>query len=77
MTKKTCAACDYPLDPKSTIEVKIGDTTIVAAHSRAPVGAGNPYVEVFSDVFTASATELLLSILKSNPNGGDTTRHDR
>jgi RNase P subunit RPR2 len=24
MTKKTCAACDYPLDPKSTIKVKIG-----------------------------------------------------
>jgi hypothetical protein len=24
MTKKTCACCDYPLDPKSTIKVKIG-----------------------------------------------------
>ena len=24
MTKKTCACCDYPLDPKSTITVKIG-----------------------------------------------------
>ncbi|HET9862299.1 MAG TPA: hypothetical protein VFP37_02580 [Steroidobacteraceae bacterium] len=28
MTKKTCAACDYPLDPKSTIEVKIGGKTV-------------------------------------------------
>jgi len=24
MAKKTCAVCDYPLDPKSTITVKIG-----------------------------------------------------
>jgi RNase P subunit RPR2 len=24
MTKKTCACCDYPLDPQSTIKVKIG-----------------------------------------------------
>ena len=28
MTKKTCAACDYPLDPKATIEVKIGGKTV-------------------------------------------------
>ena len=28
MTKNTCAACDYPLDPKSTIEVKIGGKTV-------------------------------------------------
>ena len=26
--KKTCAACDYPLDPKSTIKVKIGGKTV-------------------------------------------------
>ena len=24
MTRKTCACCDYPLDPQSTIKVKIG-----------------------------------------------------
>ena len=24
MAKKTCAACDYPLDPAATIKVKIG-----------------------------------------------------
>ena len=27
MTKKTCACCDYPLEPKSTIKVKIGGKT--------------------------------------------------
>ena len=24
MTKKSCACCDYPLEPQSTIKVKIG-----------------------------------------------------
>jgi RNase P subunit RPR2 len=28
MAKKTCAACDYPLEPNSTIEVKIGGKTV-------------------------------------------------
>jgi RNase P subunit RPR2 len=28
MAKKTCAACDYPLDPASTIKVKIGGKTV-------------------------------------------------
>ena len=28
MTKKTCAACDCPLEPNSTIKVKIGDKTV-------------------------------------------------
>jgi RNase P subunit RPR2 len=28
MTKKTCAACDYPLEPASTIEVKVGGKTV-------------------------------------------------
>ena len=28
MTKKTCAACDYPLEPQSTIEVKVGGKTV-------------------------------------------------
>jgi RNase P subunit RPR2 len=26
--KKTCAACDYPLDPQNTIKVKIGGKTV-------------------------------------------------
>jgi hypothetical protein len=28
MTKKTCAVCDYPLEPASTIQVKIGGKTV-------------------------------------------------
>ena len=28
MAKKTCAACDYPLEPNSTIQVKIGGQTV-------------------------------------------------
>ena len=30
MAKKTCAACDYPLEPSSTITVKIGGKTVEA-----------------------------------------------
>ena len=55
------------------LAVKIGDTTIVPAHTITPVGGSNPYLEVISDVFEASATDLPLSFIKSNPNGGDTT----
>ena len=55
------------------IEVKIGDTTVVAPHLRPPVGGANPYVKVTSDVFTAEAGSLQLSFIKSNPQGGDTT----
>ena len=28
MAKKTCAACDYPLEPQSTIQVKVGGKTV-------------------------------------------------
>jgi RNase P subunit RPR2 len=28
MAKKTCAACDYPLEPANTIKVKIGGKTV-------------------------------------------------
>jgi RNase P subunit RPR2 len=28
MTKKTCAACDNPLEPANTIKVKIGGKTV-------------------------------------------------
>ncbi len=55
------------------IEVQIGGATIVPAHTRAPVGGSNPYIEVTSDPFIATATDLLLSFIKSNPLGGDTT----
>lgn len=55
------------------IELQVGGVTIVPAHSRAPVGGSSPYVQVTSDLFVATATDLLVSFIKSNPNGGDTT----
>jgi hypothetical protein len=58
--------------PSPALEVKIADTTIVAAHLVSQVGGNNPYLRVDSDVFTATADTLQLSFIKSNP-GGDTT----
>jgi Immunoglobulin domain len=46
---------------------------VVAAHLVRPVGGSNPYYEIYSDVFQATATDLELSFIKSNPQGGDTT----
>jgi len=54
------------------LEVQIGGTTVVASHIITSVG-GNPYREVSSAIFTASATDMELSFIKSNPLGGDTT----
>jgi hypothetical protein len=54
-------------------EVKIGGQTIVALHAVTPVGGANPYREIISDPFTATATAMQLSFIKSNPQGGDTT----
>ncbi len=56
-----------------SLEVKLGGATLIAAHSVPAVGSGAPYREVYSDVFTASATDLELAFVKSNPLGGDTT----
>ena len=55
------------------VQVQIGGNTIVPTHSRSPVGGSNPYVLMTSDPFIATGTDLLLSFIKSNPNGGDTT----
>jgi hypothetical protein len=55
------------------VQLQIGGNTIVPTHSRSPVGGSNPYALVTSDPFIATATDLLLSFIKSNPNGGDTT----
>jgi hypothetical protein len=55
------------------VEVKIGATTIVSAHAVPPVGGAAPYREVLSDVFAATSSAMELSIIKSNPQGGDTT----
>src|SRR6185369_3559985 len=55
------------------IEVKVGDATVLAAHSRSAVGGANPYVQVYSDSFTADNASIEVSFIKSKPNGGDTT----
>ena len=55
------------------LEVRVGETTVVAPHSVEPVRGGNPYYEVSSDVFVAAAPELTLSFIKSSPQGGDCT----
>lgn len=55
------------------VEVRMGGTTIVAAHAAPPVGGSNPYRSVLSDPFIATATSMELAFIKSNPQGGDTT----
>jgi hypothetical protein len=55
------------------VEVRIGGNTIVAPHAVPPVGGSNPYREVISDPFVATASSLELAFIKSNPQGGDTT----
>jgi len=59
--------------PTPGMEVKVGGVTVVPAHSVSPVGGANPYYEMFSDVFVASATDLELAFVKSSPVGGDCT----
>ena len=56
-----------------SIEVKVGETTVVSAHAVPPVGGGNPYRRVSSEMFVASAASLDLAFVKSNPLGGDST----
>ena len=55
------------------LEVQVGGNTVVATHKVTSVGGSNPYREVSSQMFTASATDLELSFIKSNPLGGDNT----
>lgn len=55
-----------------SVELQAGGVTIVPAHAVRPVGSGS-YRGVFSEVFAATATDLALSFIKSNPQGGDTT----
>jgi hypothetical protein len=59
--------------PTIGMEVKVGGSTVLAAHSVSSVGGANPYYEMFSDVFVASATDLELAFVKSSPQGGDCT----
>jgi hypothetical protein len=55
------------------LEVKMAGQTIVPAHPVTQVGGTNAYRLVSSELFTATATEMLLEFVKSNPGGGDTT----
>ncbi|MBN2506321.1 MAG: immunoglobulin domain-containing protein [Verrucomicrobia bacterium] len=55
------------------LAVTIDGATIVAAHEVAQVGGSNPYREVVSDPFVATAASMTLAFVKSNPQGGDTT----
>lgn len=52
-----------------SLEARIDNEVMVAAHALAPGG----YREAYSDVFTATATQADLVFEKSNPQGGDTT----
>lgn len=56
------------------MEALLGDTTIVPAHPVPAVGGGHAYHEVFSDMFSPTATDLELAFIKStNPEGTDST----
>ncbi|MCO5052140.1 MAG: immunoglobulin domain-containing protein [Verrucomicrobiae bacterium] len=55
------------------MEVKVNGNTVVPLHSLAPVGGSNPYREVSSAMFTATATDLSLAFIKSAPEAGDCT----
>jgi regulation of enolase protein 1 (concanavalin A-like superfamily) len=55
------------------LEVRIGGATIVGAHTVTPVGGSNPYRRVTSDLFVATAPDLLLAFVKGSPQGGDST----
>lgn len=55
------------------LEVQVGGNVVMPARVITSVGGGNPYREVSSAMFTASATDLELSFIKSNPLGGDNT----
>ena len=55
-----------------SLAVQVGGVTVLAAHPVPPVGSGS-YYEMSSEAFTASATDLELAFIKSNPAGGDTT----
>jgi hypothetical protein len=56
-----------------TLEVQLNGAPLIPAHTVPSVGGGQPYHEVFSDVFTASGTSADLLFTKTSPAGGDTT----
>lgn len=58
--------------PTPALAVQVGGVPVVGTHLVPPVGSGN-YYEVTSEAFIATATEMELAFIKSNPLGGDTT----
>jgi hypothetical protein len=56
-----------------TINDDTNTLTLVAEHVVTSVGGSNPYYEVYSQSFVATAAEMTLAFVKSNPRGGDTT----
>lgn len=59
--------------PTPYVAVTFGTNTVIAAHAVAAVGGYAPFREVYSDIFTATATSIDLAFVKSNPLGGDST----
>lgn len=55
------------------VEVQVAGNPVVASHILNSVGGSNPYREVSSAMFSATAADLELSFIKSNPLGGDNT----
>jgi Immunoglobulin domain/Immunoglobulin I-set domain len=55
------------------LSVTMDGEVIVADHAVSIVGGTNPYHQIVSDPFVASATSMELAFVKSNPEGGDTT----
>lgn len=58
--------------PLPALEVQVGGTTVVGAHLVRQVGSAS-YHEISSEAFVATATDMELAFIKSNPAGGDTT----
>jgi hypothetical protein len=58
------------------LTVTMGTEEIVPLHNVPPVGAGNPYREVTSRPFLATAAELELSFMKSTLGGDNTALLD-
>ena len=64
-----------PTPPGLAVTISDGTNTLtlVDQHVINPVGGSNPYREITSRPFVATASELTLAFVKSNPRGGDTT----
>jgi hypothetical protein len=63
-----------PASLAATIDDGVNPTiTIVPSHAVPSVGGVSPYLQVTSDTFKASGTNLTLSFVKSNPQGCDDT----